>query len=100
MWPGFSDNMRILKWIVDRVRGSAGGKETPFGWMPRYEDVEWDGCAVTAEQFARLVRVDVREWDRELELHAKWLLDLGQRVPLALVLEHDLLEVRILDATL
>ncbi len=98
MWPGFSDNMRILKWIVDRVRGSAGARETPVGWMPRYEDIEWDGCAVTAVQFARLTRVDVREWQRELELQAEWLLELGRRVPLALVLEHDLLEMRIMDA--
>jgi phosphoenolpyruvate carboxykinase (GTP) len=98
MWPGFGDNMRILKWIVDRVRGRAGAKETPLGWAPRYEDVEWDGCAVTAEQFARLTRVDVREWQGELELQDKWLHGLGRRVPLALVLEHDLLEARIAGA--
>ncbi len=98
MWPGFGDNMRILKWIVDRVHGRVGAKETPLGMAPKYEDIEWDGCAVTAERFAALTRVDVLEWRRELELQSKWLDGLGQRVPLSLVLNHDLLEERIAGA--
>ena len=98
MWPGFGDNMRILKWIVDRVHARVGAKETPLGMAPKYEDIEWDGCAVTAERFATLTRVDVLEWRQELELQSKWLDGLGQRVPLSLVLNHDLLEGRIADA--
>ena len=90
--------MRILKWIVDRVRGRVGATETPLGWAPKYEDIEWDGCAVTAERFARLTRVDLLEWQRELELQANWLHELGERVPSALVLNHDGLETRITDA--
>jgi phosphoenolpyruvate carboxykinase (GTP) len=98
MWPGFSDNMRILKWIVDRVRGRVGAKETPLGLAPKYEDIEWDGCDVTAERFATLTRVDLLDWQRELELQSKWLEELGQRVPLALVLNHDSLEASIAAA--
>jgi phosphoenolpyruvate carboxykinase (GTP) len=98
LWPGFSDNMRLLKWIVDRVHGRASAKDTALGWTPQYEDLEWDGCAVTAEQFTKLTRVDVREWKRELELQAEWLSNLGERVPLALILKHDLIEGRLGDA--
>jgi phosphoenolpyruvate carboxykinase (GTP) len=98
MWPGFGDNMRILKWIVDRVHGRVSAKETPLGMAPKYEDIEWDGCAVTAERFATLTHVDVLEWRRELELQSKWLDGLGRRVPLSIVLNHDLLEDRIAGA--
>ncbi len=98
MWPGFGDNMRVLKWIVDRARGRVGATETPLGFAPKYEDMHWEGCAITAEQFGKVMRMDHLEWLRELELHAKWLNDLGRRVPLSLVLNHDLLEARIRDA--
>jgi phosphoenolpyruvate carboxykinase (GTP) len=98
MWPGFGDNMRILKWIVDRVRGRVGAKETPLGLAPKYEDIDWDGCAVTAERFATLTRVDLPKWQRELELQDTWLKGLGQRLPLSLVFNHDLLERRVADA--
>ena len=56
--PGYSENMRMLKWIVDRAHGSAVGRETPIGWMPRYEDLEWKGLPFTKEQFEELQAFD------------------------------------------
>lgn len=69
LWPGFGDNFRILKWIVDRVRGRAISVEGPLGWKPRYEDLDWRGMKFTKEQFDAVMSTSKDEWIPELASH-------------------------------
>jgi phosphoenolpyruvate carboxykinase (GTP) len=71
VWPGFGDNMRVLKWMLDRIEGKASGNENIFGVTPRYEDLQWDGIEFTREQFNRITSLDHAAWEAELKLHAE-----------------------------
>lgn len=82
MWPGFGDNMRVLKWIVDRVQGRATGTETVLGTMPRYQDLEWSGLSeMTAERFAALMSVDAEKWLHEVQSYSELFERFGERLP-------------------
>jgi phosphoenolpyruvate carboxykinase (GTP) len=95
LWPGYGENMRVLKWIIERVRGRAGACETDFGWVPRYEDIDWTGLEITEDDFGALTRVDATAWRAELDMHAKWLETLGDRVPLQLRIKYELFKLRL-----
>jgi phosphoenolpyruvate carboxykinase (GTP) len=95
LWPGFSENMRILKWIVDRVNGRAHGKETAIGWTPFFEDVQWDGLDFSANQFDELERVDQAAWRREVLGHEELFIALHDQLPAEMIYERELLICRL-----
>ncbi|MBK6936297.1 MAG: phosphoenolpyruvate carboxykinase (GTP) [Chitinophagaceae bacterium] len=68
-WPGFGDNIRVLKWIVDRIHGNASSVESPIGWMPRYQDIDWSGLDFSKEEFAKIMTVDREPGKQELLSH-------------------------------
>jgi phosphoenolpyruvate carboxykinase (GTP) len=95
MWPGFSENMRVLKWIVDRAHGRALGQETPIGWTPRYADLKWDGLDFPPEKFDELQAFDRDAWRQEVLGHEELFLDLHDRLPPEMVYERELLICRL-----
>ncbi len=85
IWPGFGENMRVLKWAVERCQGKAGAVETPLGLMPRWEDLAWIGLEeFSREQFVELTRVDGAAWRDELASHDELFGKLGDHLPAAL----------------
>jgi phosphoenolpyruvate carboxykinase (GTP) len=96
MWPGFSENMRVLKWIVDRARGRALGRETPIGWMPRYEDIEWKGLeSFPKQKFEQLQAFDREAWSKEVMAHEELFLVLHDHLPPEMIYERELLICRL-----
>ncbi|ONB75122.1 phosphoenolpyruvate carboxykinase [Burkholderia pseudomallei] len=83
-WPGFGENMRVLKWILDRIDGRGEGVEHAFGVTPRYEDLHWAGLAFSPAQYAQVTSMNPDEWRAELALHAELFDKLSARLPDAL----------------
>lgn len=96
VWPGYGENMRVLKWIVDRVKGRAAGVETALGQMPRMEDIEWAGFeAMTESRFAELTSIDTPKWEAELETHSEFFEKFGEHLPAEFRAIHDRLSARL-----
>jgi len=92
LWPGFGENMRVLKWIVERVRGRAAAVESPLGWMPRYGDLDWTGLESFGEDsFQTLMTVDREAWKEEVLGHEELFARLYDRLPKEFIFMRELL---------
>jgi phosphoenolpyruvate carboxykinase (GTP) len=82
VWPGFGENMRVLKWMIDRLEGRAQqGTEHAFGVSPRYEDIQWNGLEFSAEQYRTVTHIDRAAWAKEMELHGELFTQLAHHLP-------------------
>jgi phosphoenolpyruvate carboxykinase (GTP) len=81
VWPGFGDNMRVLKWMLERIDGRAGGVEHVFGTSPRYEDLDWTGLSFGRGDYAKISSIDPAQWRQEFALHEELFERLRPRLP-------------------
>jgi phosphoenolpyruvate carboxykinase (GTP) len=95
LWPGYSENMRVLKWIVDRVRGRAQAKETPVGWTPYFDDINWRGLDFPRATFDEIQRIDPAAWKREVIDHEELFIALHDHLPAEMIYERELLICRL-----
>lgn len=81
VWPGYGENMRVLKWMIDRIEGKAKGEQHPFGVSPSYQELTWEGLDFSKEQFEKVISIDLPAWEKELELHHELFQQLQHRLP-------------------
>jgi phosphoenolpyruvate carboxykinase (GTP) len=95
VWPGYGDNMRVLKWMIDRLEGKAKGEETMFGIAPTYAEINWNGIAFSAEQFKSVTNIDKASWQTEFKLHDEHFAQLSYHLPQALLDTKAALQARL-----
>ncbi|MDH0862965.1 phosphoenolpyruvate carboxykinase (GTP) [Mitsuaria sp. GD03876] len=98
VWPGYGENMRVLKWMLERVDGKGQGTEHAFGTSPRYEDLNWQGLAFTPEQFKTVTHISNEDWATELKLHDELFVQLAQGLPAELPATKARIEQRLSQA--
>ncbi len=95
IWPGYGENMRVLKWMIDRIEGSATGADHAFGISPKYEELNWTGLDFSAAQFANVTSMDKAAWQAELKLHEELFTQLAYHLPVELTTAKAALEKRL-----
>jgi phosphoenolpyruvate carboxykinase (GTP) len=95
LWPGYGENGRVLKWVVERLEGSAAAAETPIGHVPTLEALDVDGLDLTRDQVESCLRVDEEEWQAEVPGITQWFEKFGDKLPTLLWAELDGLKSRL-----
>ncbi|RIK14667.1 MAG: phosphoenolpyruvate carboxykinase (GTP) [Acidobacteria bacterium] len=95
LWPGFGENSRVLKWMVDRIEGRVGAQESPIGLLPHPEDIDTDGLDLSPEDLAAALAFDREEWEAEIPLIQEWFDKFGEELPAALREELTALQERL-----
>jgi phosphoenolpyruvate carboxykinase (GTP) len=95
VWPGFGENARVLKWMLQRIEGQAGGVDHVFGVTPRYEDLDWTGLEFSNDQFSKITSIDAKAWGDEFKLHAELFAKLAHGLPDQLIQTKTTLQARL-----
>ena len=95
VWPGYGENMRVLKWMIDRIEGQGQGSEGVMGITPRYEDLNWTGLNFTAGDFNQVTSIDKAAWQAELKLHEELFTQLAYHLPAELTATKAKIEQRL-----
>ncbi|MGH3508650.1 MAG: phosphoenolpyruvate carboxykinase (GTP) [Nocardioidaceae bacterium] len=95
LWPGFGENSRVLKWVIDRIEGNADGVDTPIGILPTPESLDTDGLGLSDDELAALLKVDVEEWKQEAALIPDFFATFGDKLPAALDSQYQSLVARL-----
>jgi phosphoenolpyruvate carboxykinase (GTP) len=95
LWPGFGENSRVLKWVIERLEGRAAAVETPIGYVPTPDALDVDGLGLTADDLAAVLRVDPEEWKAEIPQVTEWFTKFGDKLPGVLWAELDALKARL-----
>jgi len=97
VWPGYGENMRVLKWMIDRIEGQVQGVDNMLGVTPAYAEINWNGLDFSASQFETVTRIDKDAWQAELQLHDALFTQLADKLPQELLATRANLEKRLAD---
>jgi phosphoenolpyruvate carboxykinase (GTP) len=95
LWPGYGENVRVLKWILDRIEGRAGANDTPIGYVPTPDSLTLDGLNISRAAIDELLKVDSNDWAEELDSTGKFFEKFGKRLPEEIRAEHNSLAERL-----
>ncbi len=98
LWPGYGENMRVLKWVVDRALVAVGAQETMFGWVPKEGHIDLSGLDIPPERVDEATSIHLDEWNKELESVGEFFKSFGDKLPRTLEISRQLLLSRLVDA--